>query len=120
MSFYYPLPEWERYGSDANETAKLLKNLPLCLVHFVEDDTYGLALTGGGMDLSWEICEAFMVLGCLPPYHFSDLPGMAGRGESEKDQWIIEGCIASADGMASRTQRTIERLKEHQKKATPK
>ena len=120
MSFYYPLPEWERYGMDSNEAAKLLKNLPLCLVHFVEDDAYGLALTGGGMDLSWEICEAFMVLGYLPPFHFSDLPGMAGRGESKKDKWIIKGCIASADGIQSRAARVIERLKEQQKAVTPK
>ena len=44
------------------------------------------------MDLTWEICEAFMQLGELPPLHFCRPPAMAGRGKSTRDKWIIEGC----------------------------
>jgi hypothetical protein len=40
---------------------------------------FGLALTGGGMDLSWQICDAFVAAGYLPPFHFCrGLPTMAG------------------------------------------
>lgn len=95
MSYFYPLPEWSQYGLPAEETALRLVDLPLCLVRFIEDDTYGLALTGAGMDFSWSICEAFMVLGYLPPIHFANLPVMAGSGRSTKDRWIIQGCLQS-------------------------
>jgi hypothetical protein len=85
MNYYYPLP------FDPSDTAIAeLANLPLCVVYVDEDPA--LALTGGGMDLSWEICEAFMRLGCLPPLHFAGLPAMAGRGENADDLRIILIC----------------------------
>jgi hypothetical protein len=99
MNYYYELPVFNQIESEA---AAKLDGLPLCLVEV--DDRYALALTGGGMDLSWEICEAFMRLGYLPPVSFCDLPAMCGRGTlssggeyggkelSERDAWIIEGC----------------------------
>lgn len=54
-----------------------LAGLPLCAVEMYDGEK-GLALTGGGMDLSWEICEAYIRLGHLPPVHF-DLSDMSGR-----------------------------------------
>lgn len=93
MNYFYALPE----QPDIEEATLALVRLPLCIVSFdgpswhIEDD-WALALTGGGMDLSWEICEAFMRLGYLPPVHFGRLPGMVGRGTSRRDRWIIAGC----------------------------
>lgn len=108
MNYYYPLPDSD---FDENEIAKKLVDLPLVLVHFLEQDEWGLALTGGGQDLSWEICEAYMLLGYLPPVHFAgDLPDEAGRGASEKDKWIIAGCLRALDGTKYRVERAIERL----------
>lgn len=75
MNYCYPLPEFDM---NPDEAAKKIAHLPVCLVHFEEDDEYALALTGGGMNLAWEICAAYVELGYLPPLHFANLPKYAG------------------------------------------
>lgn len=78
MNYSYPLPRL-RMGEE--EAAKAIKDLPLCLVRFLEEDDdeeWALALTGGGMDLAWEICAAYVALGFIPPRQFWRLPKMAG------------------------------------------
>lgn len=90
MNYWYPFPSQD---IDPIETAKAIADLPLCVVRV--GDQYGLALTGGGMDLSWEICEAFIRAGYYPPVHFADLPLMVGRGQSETDQAIVRACMES-------------------------
>src|SRR5208337_4965409 len=53
MSYYYPLPA---FPSDVHKACKAIRNLPLVIVRFDGDDKKAaLALSGGGMDLSWEI-----------------------------------------------------------------
>lgn len=89
MNYYYPLPDERRYDED---DAKAIQHLNLCLVEFVEDGTYALALTGGGMDLSWDICEGFIRLGYYPPVHFR-LPNMAGTPNDKHHLTIIQACI---------------------------
>lgn len=87
MSYFYPLPE-----ASADDAMKL-DGLPLCLVYFDRDESWALALTGGGMDLSWEICEAFIRLGYLPPRHFArDLPAMAGLTWTPRVAAIVAAC----------------------------
>ena len=96
MNYYYPVDSWViRQNGGLHEAAARLKGLPLCLVEWEERDDYALALTGGGMDLSWEICEAYMRLGELPPTHFADLPGYAGRPRGDVDEWVVRGCMRS-------------------------
>lgn len=113
MSYYYPLPEWAEYGMSAEDTARALVDLPLCLVHFEESDEYGLALTGGGMDLSPEICEAFITLGYLPPFHFAaNLPAMAGRWTSARDKAILAACRKSCQVVKMRAGNALRRLRE--------
>jgi hypothetical protein len=58
---------WPIEGSDFDfEGAALaLADLPVCVV--AVDGVFGLSLTGGGMDLSWELADAFTRLGILPP-----------------------------------------------------
>jgi len=92
MNYYYPIP---RFPHGWYEAAELIADLPLCVVYFEEEGDYALALTGGGMDLSWQICEAFMRLGYLPPVHYSDLPGMAGTGDRPDEKKVVEACIRS-------------------------
>ncbi len=72
MNYWYPVEV-----DDLDEAAKAIAYLPLCLVEF-RDGSQGLALTGGGMDLTWEIAEAYITLGFLPPLEYCDLPRMAG------------------------------------------
>lgn len=104
MNFAYPIPRQD----DIEESARKIAHLPLCLVEL--NDEHYLALTGGGMDLSWEICEAHIRLGLRPPVHFCDLPAMCGRGESENDLLIIEACKESCKIAARWATGTIDRL----------
>lgn len=99
MNYAYPVPR-----PLDHDDADAIRHLPLCIVTPGDEgaryggDDYYLALTGGGMDLSWEICEAFMTLGFLPPVHYCDLPGMAGKDyASERNAWIIAGCIRACE-----------------------
>lgn len=100
MSYYYPLPakSWGGRSAWTREDATKLDGLPLVIVYFDEDPSDGaLALSGGGMDLSWEICEAFMRLGFLPPAKYAELPGMAGYMSAQDyaldtHRWIVAGC----------------------------
>jgi hypothetical protein len=100
MSYYYPLPRDE---DDLNEAASKISMLPLCVVRIDAEtlndprgeDTYALALTGGGMDLSWEICEGFARLGYLPPVHFANLPGMAGYPRTDAQRATLDACKRS-------------------------
>jgi hypothetical protein len=112
MNYFYELPVGRSF--DTHAAAQILVHLPLCVVEWLDDSEhngYALALTGGGMNLAWEICEAFMRLGFLPPTHFADLPAMCGRGISAKDRWIAQGCIKSFEVAASRSASGAERVK---------
>jgi hypothetical protein len=73
MNYWYPLPGC---SFDEDNAAKI-SHLPLALVQ-VNGET-GIALTGGGMDLTWEIIAAHVALGYLPPLHFCRPPKMADR-----------------------------------------
>lgn len=95
MNYFYPVPDLHMANEDA---ALAIAHLPVVLVTLDGED--GLALTGCGMDLSWEIAEAHMRLGYLPPTHF-DLPRMCGRGVSERDRWIIRGYLRSCQVAAN-------------------
>ncbi len=122
MNYGYRLPEFEQLH-DIDEAARAIANLPLCLVVFTDGphdgETY-LALTGGGMDLSWEICEAHILLGYLPPSHFK-LPAMSGRGASVRDRAIATASIRSHEMLAEWAKRratdTVEMLKQAAKAA---
>lgn len=48
-----------------------------------------LMLGGGGMDFSWEICQAFYSRGYAPPLYACRLPAMSGRGTSDEDKELI-------------------------------
>lgn len=90
MNYLYPLPH------GGVRTTKAWHRVMCCTtVVEVGGETY-LALTGGGMDLSWEICVAYLQCGYLPPAHFARmLPAMASRGASERDQDIVAACSLS-------------------------
>ncbi len=84
MNFRYPITL--AHGLDPVEAARRIDRAAGC-VSLVEGEdwrgeaVYSLALTGGGMDLSWNICAAYAAAGNVPPVHFlRDLPHMAGPG----------------------------------------
>ena len=111
MNYFYPLPSASYDNWEADDAKKLI-NLPLCLVYFTNAGQWALALTGGGMDLSWEICEAFMILGFKPPVNFCDLPNMAGMELTERNKWILEGCKQSCDISATWAETKRDRLEQ--------
>lgn len=81
MSYWYSLQTTSSpygasvvaHGGDQIDAAYRLHRTSLCVVEV--DGTYGLALTGGGMDLTWDIVRAFASLGYLPPVAFCRPPG---------------------------------------------
>lgn len=83
-----------------------------CTVVNIDSDLY-LALTGAGMDMSWEICETYLRCGYIPPFVFaSDLPSAADRGHDELDRMIISACRLSIDCMRNLANRSAQRLDE--------
>lgn len=112
MNYWYPI---EHPDMDADDMARAISHLPLCVVEV--DGVMGLALTGGGQDLSWEICEAFIWIGQLPPIHFADLPRMAGRGTSAHDRFIIRAALKSTYVKTGRLESLRARLKGFQMSA---
>jgi hypothetical protein len=91
MNYWYPVDI-----DDVEQAALDISHLPLCVVQFENGET-GIALTGAGMDFTWEICAAFIALGKLPPTHFCDLPRMAGQERSSSWRDIVAACKKSLD-----------------------
>lgn len=107
VNYAYPLPDLGA-ADNVYDAADRIRDLPLCIIE--RDGEYELALTGGGMDLSWEICEAYLRLGFAPPLAFCELPRMAGRGSSERDREIIAACRFSVTVAVDRARQVIAHL----------
>lgn len=74
-----------------------------------EDETQGIVLTGGGMDLSWDICAAYICCGQIPPARLlSNLPSFAGHTMSPMAKAILECMDLAADALESRAKRLRE------------
>lgn len=117
MNYFYPVKI-----DDCEEAARAIDNLPLCVVQF-EDGKTALALTGGGMDLSWEIAEAFIRIGYLPPLAFTRLPAMAGKTLNTRTRTVLAACVRSNRVAISQARmnlndldRTREHIREHEQK----
>lgn len=93
MNYWYPVERIDE--SNAAEAAFALRDLPLVVV--MVDDAWGIALSGGGMDLSWEIATGYVVLGELPPVHF-ELPAMAD-GDSPRKRYVFRAMLRSLNVM---------------------
>jgi hypothetical protein len=105
MSYWYPCPITDPEGA-----AQIIADLPLCVVEV--NGEMGLALTGGGMDLSWEICAAYIRLGFYPPFHFAaNLPKMA-QTLSDERRLVINAALQSCVIMAGWAERGMRRIAE--------
>jgi len=93
MNYFHPC---ELRDLSNEEAAERIAHLPLCVVEFADGER-GFALTGGGMDLSWEICDAYISCGYLPPFQSCDLPDMSGKGKHPRTQLILAACQRSAE-----------------------
>ncbi|GAH62000.1 unnamed protein product, partial [marine sediment metagenome] len=109
MSYFYPLPSsHETYDQ---KDARAIKDICVCLVYFNDSEEYALALTGGGMDLSWQIAEAHIRLGYLPPLHFSRLPKFGGSKKDARKTVIIDAFLRMMNGAKASIESEAERLK---------
>jgi hypothetical protein len=116
MSYYYPLE-----GDFDEGDAKKISHTNLCLVGFNYDEGYALALTGGGMDFSWDICEAYIQLGFYPPVHFR-LPRFAGMRATDKNLRIVDACTRGREIVITWEKNDIkdlERVREHLSELEP-
>lgn len=108
MNYYYPFHL--RHGADPSELQMkmFIEGGSTCLVMVEEEPV--IALTGGGMDLSWDICLAYILCGNFPPVRFCDLPDFAGQKSSETNLLIIAACQESCQGLKERAERAGSRL----------
>lgn len=110
MNYIYPLPDLKHTPEKAQELIEHTN----CVVVLIDGEPF-MALSGGGMDLSWDICEAYMLLGYLPPLHFCELPDFAGKQLTETAKWIIDGCRKSCEVSMQQGKRLLERLDNTEK-----
>ena len=101
----YPLGQYFDIPEDFREKLNNMTIIRLC-------DDYHLALTGCGMNLTWQICESYLNLGYYPPVEMTELPCMSARGTSEKDQHIVKACIHSLESIVLRFQSRKKALQE--------
>ena len=107
MNYAYPCA-WQ----DGHDTARALVDLPLVPV-VLRNGEHALALTGGGMDLRWEICHAYVVLGFLPPLAHCDLPRYGNTPmEGEWRALVVDACERTATVAESWAKRTREQMSE--------
>ena len=115
MNFAYKLPSRVNLmpsGDLESSQARLVEHGGSVTLVTIHDEPY-IALTGGGMDLSWDICGAYVLLGFLPPLHFCDLPHFAGLKLTKGNRAILDACLVSAEIAAQWANRAKERLEEY-------
>jgi hypothetical protein len=112
MNYAYPVTS-EVDADVSAQWAVRIAGLPLCVVEL--DGYTGLALTGGGTDLSWEIAEAFIRIGYYPPLGVcSDLPAMADKRAplNEDDTAIVQAVIIHLNRRAALDLAAADRLRD--------
>lgn len=113
MNYLYPLPGLDHEPAKA-QTLIEDTNCVVVLVQDPNDDypaTPYLALAGGGMDLSWDICLAYIRLGYLPPLHFCELPEYAGKTLDPTRRLIVAACLKTCEVAGNWAMGRAERLK---------
>lgn len=86
MNYYYPLAS--DFRKSAAELAALIADLPLCVVELA-DGRLVLALSGGGMDLTWEIGEAHVRCGFFPPAWLNFPAAMDADGLNDRRRYVL-------------------------------
>jgi hypothetical protein len=118
MNYIYPLPNYA--GDETADQLKLDREAgAVCLVRLLGGDDAAdevcLALTGGGMDLSLDICEGYIMLGYLPPLHFADLPEFGDRSSRKEDR-VVAAMIESAHVARRQADYTVKKLNERRRR----
>lgn len=107
MNYYYPLPHLRLTPGEAQE--KVMGTS--CVVVLVDGEPV-LALAGGGMDLSPDICRAYVNLGYYPPMHFAEGLPRLGTAYREITPELLDACLEGARIALGWAQSTVERLEK--------
>lgn len=118
MNYYYPV----NLGDVPEKIQGRLHLYGGSCVLVMLDENPVLVLTGGGMDMTWDIVWAYVLCGNLPPTHFCRLPWQ-GEKMSLENRLIIEACKKSVRVHKSWLTRTtadlarrVKEMTEHGKK----
>lgn len=117
MNFYWPVNL--AYGVSEEDAAALIDRHAgaTSLVYIESFDTHAIVLTGGGMDLSWDICAAYVCCGCVPPMELLEgLPEFKQHG-TDMLRFILETCVPKA---AEFVEGRAARMREHAARIAPK
>jgi hypothetical protein len=111
MNYVWPLPAFggEDGGAEIAQGTLMEARINICLVQVADigperDDEYGLALTGGGMNLAWDIAQAYVLLGYVPPVALYDsLPCFAGQDNSQEPfASVLKACHRGLESARNR------------------
>jgi len=117
MNYRYPVPDLDRKSHSNNKIKKAVDEAgSLTLVEDLKSGEKFLALTGGGMDLSWDIVKGYINLGFTPPVHFCrDLPEMSGMKLSMENEGAILGCRRSLEAQSGWNESGLKKLDDLEK-----
>lgn len=115
MNYLYPV-DGCRMSAEGIQAAILGTSLVAVTV----DGATFLALAGGGMDFSWQICEAYVLIGMCPPLHFRP-PMSCDDPDSDRTRLVIAAYLKSCNVAIDRARwskkdilHTAKALREHQ------
>jgi hypothetical protein len=99
MSMFYPVPSWTEI-----EAAQWQATYGGALLAVRVGEAYGFVLCAGGMNLSDEVCEAYISAGYLPPVHFAArlAPWM------KPSPGLVSVCREALEIAAERASRAVE------------
>lgn len=112
MNYLWPCEP--RYGmADEDAATAIDQHAGATVLVTINSDQHnglqGIALTGGGMDMSWDICAAYLCCGCIPPVRLlSGVPHFAGQKNSELTRAVLECMDLAADWLESKAKRIRE------------
>lgn len=104
---------WGTVAHDEVEGAKLLVDVPMCIVYDEQTDEWGLAMTGGGMDMTPWIVDAYVLLGFLPPATLR-LPRYAGIRWTRETQLRTKALRRSQEVRIQQAQGQLRDLAEYE------
>lgn len=114
MNGYWPVTL--AYRLDAETAAARIDQYggSTALVWIESANTHAIILTGGGMDLSWDICAAYICCGCVPPARLLlDLPRFTSRFGELIVNTLLPLLVEHREWQAKRARDETARLAEH-------
>lgn len=109
----YPLPLLD--FATTEDAVRTLGDLPVCLINHRSEEgptTWSLGLTAHLSDPTWEIVEAYMRLGFLPPFVLIEVSGLpiGLHLYTATTRWLLAGARETARLIGKRSKATVVAL----------